>query len=87
MVVPEILQESGVLVLRNSGWFWDTTLKASHHFHIGKNLHIELSGGIQNLFNSYQADFQTGPTRDSDYIYGPGRPRTYFVSLKLSNND
>lgn len=87
MVVPEILQESGNLVLRNSDVFWDATIKASHHFHIGKYLHIEASAGIQNFLNSYQSDFQRGPTRDSDYVYGPGRPRTYFFSLKLSNND
>ncbi len=87
MLVPEILQSNGNLVLRNSSAFWDATFKASYHFHIGKNLHFDVSGGIQNLFNSYQDDFQIGPTRDSDYIYGPGRPRTYFFSIKLSNND
>ena len=87
MIVPEILQESGNLVLRSSDVFWDATIKASHHFHIGRYLHIEASAGIQNFLNSYQDDFQRGPTRDSDYIYGPGRPRTYFFSIKISNND
>ncbi len=87
MLVPEILQSNSNLVLRESDLFWDTTIKGTHHFHIGGYLHIEASAGIQNIFNSYQDDFQRGPTRDSDYIYGPGRPRTYFFSLKLSNND
>lgn len=87
MIVPEILQESGNLVLRNSDVFWDATIKASHHFHIGRYLHIEASAGIQNFLNSYQDDFQRGPTRDSDYVYGPDRPRTYFFSIKISNND
>lgn len=87
MLVPEILQENGNLVLRKSPMFWDSTLNGSYHFHIGENLHFELSAGVQNIFNSFQNDFQTGPTRDSDYIYGPARPRTYFFSLKVSNND
>ena len=87
MLVPEILQENGVLVLRESNAFWDTTIKVDHHFHIGDDLHLTLGGGVQNVFNSFQDDFQTGPTRDSDYVYGPARPRTYFISLKISNND
>ena len=87
MLVPEILQSNGVMVLRESNTFWDTTIKADHHFHIGYNLHLTLSGGVQNVFNSFQSDFQRGPTRDSDYVYGPARPRTYFFSLKISNND
>lgn len=87
MLVPEILQSNGVMVLRESNTFWDTTVKADHHFHIGDNLHLTLSAGVQNLFNSFQNDFQVGPTRDSDFVYGPARPRTYFISLKISNND
>ncbi len=87
MLVPEILQDNGVLVLRESNAFWDTTIKVDHHFHIGDDLHLTLGGGVQNVFNSFQDDFQTGPTRDSDYVYGPARPRTYFISLKISNND
>lgn len=85
MDVPEILQSTGNLVLRESPVFADIILKASYDWHLGKNLFMELSGGVQNLFNSYQDDFQTGPTRDSDYIYGPGRPRTFFVGIKLGN--
>lgn len=87
MLVPEILQSNGVLVLRESSVFWDATFKVAHHFHIGSNLHIEVNAGVQNLFDSFQSDFQTGPTRDSDYVYGPARPRTYFFGIKLSNND
>jgi outer membrane receptor for ferrienterochelin and colicins len=87
MQVPEILQSNGQLVIRDSPQFLDTTIKLSHHFHIGKDFHIAASGGVQNLFNSYQSDFQSGPTRDSDYIYGPARPRTVFFGLSIKNND
>lgn len=87
MQVPEILQSNGAVVLRDSDWFWDATAKVAHHFHIGDRLHIEVNAGVQNIFNSFQSDFQTGPTRDAGYIYGPARPRTYFFGIKLSNND
>jgi len=35
------------------------------------------------MFNAYQKDFDIGATRDSDYIYGPSRPRTYTFGIKL----
>ena len=85
MDVPQILQDTEQLVLTRSGFFADVTLKASYDWHIGKNLFLELSGGVQNLLNSFQDDFQVGPTRDSDYVYGPARPRSFFVGIKLGN--
>ena len=44
---------------------------------------LEFYGGIKNIANSYQSDFDTGKNRDSNYIYGPSLPRTVFVGLKL----
>lgn len=44
---------------------------------------IELYGGIKNLFNAYQNDFDIGKNRDSNYIYGPAQPRTFYIGLKL----
>jgi outer membrane receptor for ferrienterochelin and colicins len=46
---------------------------------------MDLSMGMQNLFNAYQSDFDTGPYRDSNYIYGPARPRTVWVGVVLSS--
>mgnify|MGYP006160387091 CR=1 FL=1 len=43
-------------------------------------------GGIQNLFNQYQKDFDLGVNRDATYIYGPSRPRTIFVGLKIGTD-
>ena len=39
--------------------------------------------GLQNIFNSYQNDFDKGALRDSGYIYGPSRPRTLHVGLSI----
>ena len=38
--------------------------------------------GCKNLFNSYQADFDTGKNRDSNYVYGPSQPTTIYFGVK-----
>lgn len=45
----------------------------------------EIYGGLKNIFNSYQSDFDLGKNRDSNYVYGPAQPRTAFIGLKISN--
>ena len=44
---------------------------------------LTLNVGVKNAFNSFQDDFESGPTRDSDYIYGPTLPRTFFIGIKI----
>lgn len=50
---------------------------------IGQGYTIQFNIGMQNIFDSYQNDFDKGEFRDSGYIYGPGLPRTYFAGLKF----
>ena len=64
--------------------FFDITLKAAYSIPIGHRTTLDVSAGVQNLFNSFQRDFDSGDERDSSYIYGPSRPRTFFVGLKLN---
>ena len=45
---------------------------------------MQLYGGVQNLFNAYQKDFDKGADRDSGYIYGPSLPRSWFVGAKFT---
>ncbi len=85
MIVPRVVSESGFLNLIESDPFLEFNLKLSYHFDLTEAFQLELSGGIQNAFNSYQDDFDIGPTRDSDFIYGPGRPRTFFVGVKVGD--
>ncbi|GAA4309509.1 TonB-dependent receptor [Pontixanthobacter gangjinensis] len=85
MTVPRVVDSSGFLALNQSPVFWDMNLKLSQHLDITENFHINLSTGVQNVFDAYQDDFDTGPTRDSDYIYGPSRPRTFFFGIKFGN--
>ena len=85
MTIPKVITPNGMLELIESPSFWDINLKLSQHMDITENFHINLSTGVQNVFNEYQDDFESGPTRDSDYIYGPSRPRTFFFGIKFGN--
>ncbi len=46
---------------------------------------LEIYGGVKNVTNSYQDDFDTGKNRDSNYIFGPSAPRSVFVGLKINS--
>ncbi len=85
MIVPRVVSESGFLDLVDSDPFFDLNIKASYHFDVSKDFHLELSGGVRNVFNSFQPEFDSGPERDSDFIYGPMAPRSVFVSIKIGN--
>lgn len=65
--------------------FLDMTIKLSYYFNINSTNKIELNGGIQNIFNQIQKDYDKGPNRDSEYIYGPSLPRTFFIGLKINS--
>lgn len=64
--------------------FFDLSLKAVYSISFGKRATLDISAGVQNLFDSFQRDFDSGPERDSQYIYGPAQPRTIFASVKLA---
>jgi outer membrane receptor for ferrienterochelin and colicins len=63
--------------------FFDLNLKVSRDFKIGNSARLQLNGGIQNIFNSFQKDFDIGETRDAGYMYGPSLPRSFFAGLKM----
>jgi outer membrane receptor for ferrienterochelin and colicins len=63
--------------------FMDMTLKLSYFFNLNATNKVEINGGIQNMFNQIQKDYDRGPNRDSEYIYGPSLPRTFFIGLKI----
>ena len=64
--------------------FFDLTLKAEFGFTLpSTRCRLTAAAGVQNVFNSFQRDFDSGPDRDSSYIYGPTLPRTLFLSLRL----
>ena len=73
-------------MLTKTNDFLEVNWKTSYTFVLEDQFHLQVSGGIQNIFNSYQNDFDKGVSRDAAYIYGPSRPRTVFVGLKLGTN-
>ncbi len=85
MIVPRVVSESGFLDLVDSNPFLDMNIKLTRQFKVSDHFGLELSGGLQNVFNSYQDDFEVGPVRDSDYVYGPNRPRTFFFGIKIGD--
>lgn len=83
MIVPRVVSDSGFLSLVQSDSFFDLNLNAETHFDISEEFQLTLNVGVKNAFNSFQDDFDSGPTRDSDYIYGPALPRTFFIGIKI----
>ena len=63
--------------------FFDLNFKLSYDFILKNNTKIQVNGGLQNIFNSYQKDFDKGILRDAGYIYGPSLPRSFSLGLKF----
>ncbi len=64
--------------------FSELNLKLGYTFNIDKiQSKVQIYGGVKNIFNAYQDDFDIGKDRDSNYIYGPAQPRTFYIGLKL----
>lgn len=74
---------SKVNVTETTPSFFELNLRAAYTLNIYNDTQLQLNAGIQNLFNAYQKDFDTGAGRASSYVYGPGMPRTFFAGLKV----
>ncbi len=73
-------------ILATSPNFMELNLKLGYIFNAKRlDSSIELFGGISNMLNHFQNDFDTGKNRDSDYIYGPAKPRSFFIGLRIFN--
>jgi outer membrane receptor for ferrienterochelin and colicins len=73
-------------LLFNSPDFIELNLKLDYLFELKRlDSSIKLFGGFDNILNHYQDDFDKGKNRDSGYIYGPARPRSFFMGIKIFN--
>jgi outer membrane receptor for ferrienterochelin and colicins len=63
--------------------FCDMGFKAAYEFDIYRSFKLQLNAGVQNMFNSFQKDFDSGADRDSGYMFGPTLPRTVYFGVKL----
>ncbi|NJN25135.1 MAG: TonB-dependent receptor [Cyclobacteriaceae bacterium] len=89
MLVPHYGGAPGVPAdeLITSKRFFDQQIKVSYTLQlksIGQGL--QFFGGIKNISDAYQNDFDTGPYRDSNFVYGPARPRTFFFGVRLATS-
>jgi len=67
--------------------FLEAGIKCSYTLNFKKlGTEIECFAGIKNIFDAYQNDFDIGKNRDSNHIYGPATPRTYFVGIVFGKN-
>ncbi len=67
--------------------FTELGIKSSYTFDVKKlKTGIQIFGGVKNIFDAYQTNFDTGKNRDSNFIYGPSAPRTVFVGLKFGTD-
>ena len=88
MLVPHFAGAPGISTdkLTTSGNFYDQSIRLSYTFPIpALKAGLELFGGVKNILNAYQDDFDIGKNRDSNYIYGPARPRTIYLGLKFNS--
>lgn len=84
MLVPYFGVKNPEGELRDSDKFFDLGAKLSYKVKLN-GASVEFSGGIKNIFNSYQNDFDSGMDRDPAYIYGPLSPRTIYFGIKFGN--
>lgn len=86
MYVPHYAGYINSDVLEKSEEFLEINIKLSKKISFSDALDFQLNAGVQNILNSYQADFDEGFNRDAGYIYGPSRPRTFFVGIKIGSS-
>jgi outer membrane receptor for ferrienterochelin and colicins len=63
--------------------FAEFNFKWAKEIKLARHSYLEVSAGVQNIFNSFQRDLEVGPGRDAGYVYGPIRPRTVFAAAKF----
>lgn len=87
MDVPHVIDvETEQTILEQTPTFFENNVKVSYEIQLQKDNHLNVFGGVQNIFNSYQNDFDSGANRDAGYVYGPMRPRTFFLGVKFGLN-
>ncbi|MEA1878974.1 MAG: TonB-dependent receptor [Bacteroidota bacterium] len=80
---PELPEED---VYVQTEEFFELNTKLAYKWTMNRvDTELEIFGGIQNILNTYQKDFDTGKYRDSNYIYGPGKPRTFYLGIKIKS--
>ena len=85
MIVPHMAGYIEKSRMEHTPQFMDLNLKLNYTFVLKDHIKMQVNGGVQNIFNSFQNDLDQGEFRDAGYFYGPTQPRTYFVGIKIMN--
>lgn len=85
MIVPHMAGYIEKSRMEHTPQFMDLNLKLNYTFVLKDHIKMQVNGGVQNIFNSFQKDLDKEEFRDAGYFYGPTQPRTYFVGIKIMN--
>jgi len=64
--------------------FWVLNAKLRKLINITENYNVSIFIGAYNLLDSYQKDLDKSVDRDSGYVYGPAKPRSFYAGFKFS---
>jgi len=64
--------------------FWVFNLNLRKSINFSENYVTSIFIGANNLLNSYQKDLDKRADRDSGYVYGPAKPRSFYAGFKFS---
>jgi len=84
MKVPHFAGYIDEKKLETSPCFWVLNAKFKKPFYFNQSNEVSVFAGIYNLFNSFQKDLDKGLYRDSGYVYGPMKPRSFYTGFKFS---
>lgn len=82
MLVPHYDANGDPLAIETSPWFFAWNANVGFASLALESVVVEPFIGARNILDSRQRDFDTGPTRDAGYIYGPVQPRTIFAGVR-----
>jgi len=64
--------------------FWVVNVRLRKPINITEHYRMSIFTGVHNLLNSYQEDLDKGADRDSGYVYGPAKPRSFYAGFEFS---
>lgn len=88
MKVPHFAGAPNQLVdeIIDSKPFHEISLKLNYTLSVKKiKTSITFYGGVRNMLNAYQSQFDIGKNRDSNFVFGPAQPRTWYAGVKVGS--
>jgi len=64
--------------------FWVVNAKLHKLISLTEKQRVRIFLGAYNIFNDYQKDLDKGADRDSGYVYGPAKPRSFYAGIEFS---